>query len=382
MSYTLRVLHIIPDLGLAGAERMAVNLICGLKRDGFVVEAVSLYDRKGTELELLLEENGITTWYLGKRPGFDPRMYIRLGRILNRFQPDVVHTHRYVLRYLYPLPAYISTDVKIHTVHNIAEKEVDIFGRWLHYIAFRTGVVPVAIAQTVYSSIERFYGCKGMPLITNGIPVERYNKPNVPRKTWRLTEGFDDEAVLFVSIGRLEPQKNYSLLLEAFADGPARTDPNTKLIIVGEGYLRQNLEEQTRSLGLSARVHFLGLRTDIPNILAAADIFVLSSDYEGNPLVVMEAMAAGKPVIATAVGGVPELVEPEKTGILVQSGDARALANAMNRCLLMDEIERKAMGEQGAMRAVETFDIRTMVASYQKLYQALWNKKKAHGRIG
>ena len=146
----LRVLHILPNFGPGGAERMAVNLMCGLVQDGFDVAAVSLYDRQGTDLELMLEERGIPVWYLGKRRGFDPRMYIRLERVLRRLQPDVIHTHLYVLRYLWPLSAYRHATARIHTVHNIAEKEVDAAGRCLHYVAFRTGVVPVAIAHILW----------------------------------------------------------------------------------------------------------------------------------------------------------------------------------------------------------------------------------------
>lgn len=373
MLHTFRVLHIIPNFGSGGAECMAVNLMCGLVQDGFDMAAVSLYDRQGTDLELMLQERGIPVWYLGKRRGFDPRMYIRLERLLGKLQPDVIHTHRYLLRYLWPLPAYRRAAVRVHTVHNVAEKEVDAPGRWLNHVAFRSGVVPVAIAHAVSLSLRRVYGLRATPLIPNGIPVERYNNPTVSRTNWRLAEGFDDEAVLFVSIGRLDPQKNHTLLLKAFAEGPAATDPHSHLLIVGEGLLRPILEQQAITLGLSHRVRFLGFRTDIPEVLAAADVFVLSSDYEGNPLVIMEAMAAGKPVIATAVGGVPELVEHDRTGILVQSGDVQALAAAMKR-FLKNAPERIAMGMQGALKAKELFDVRTMVAAYEKLYESLWNK--------
>lgn len=376
MVHTFRVLHIIPNFGPGGAERMAVNLIRGLVQDRFDVAAVSLYDRQGTDLELMLQESGVPVWYLGKRLGFDPRMYVRLNQVLRRLQPDVIHTHQYVLRYVWPLPAYRRAAVRVHTVHNVAEKEVDAPGRWLHHMAFRSGVVPVAIAHAVSLSLRRVYGLKATPLIPNGIPVERYNNPTVPRTNWRLGEGFDDEAVLFVSIGRLDPQKNHALLLKAFAEGPAATDPRTQLLIVGEGSLRPILEQQAMTLGLSHRVRFLGFRTDIPEVLAAADVFVSSSDYEGNPLAVMEAMAAGKPVIATAVGGVPELVEHERTGILVKSRDVQALATAMNR-FLKNAPERIAMGRQGALKAAELFDVRTMVAAYERLYESLWDKRGA-----
>jgi glycosyltransferase involved in cell wall biosynthesis len=131
--------------------------------------------------------------------------------------------------------------------------------------------------------------------------------------------------------------------------------------------LKSELERQIGASGLQERVHLLGLRSDIAEILNAADVFVLSSDYEGNPLVVLEAMAAGKPMISTAVGGVPELVEGG-CGLLVPSGDAQALSKAM-RYMLESPKARKSMGEASARRAVERFDLRVMTEAYENLYK-------------
>lgn len=370
----IRILHIIPNFGTGGAERMAVNLICGLAKSGFDVGAVSLFNRVGTDLEAVLDNAGVPVWYLGKRLGFDPRMYIRLNRVLRSFRPEVVHTHRYVLRYVWPLLEYHRVKVKVHTVHNVAEKEVDRFGRWLHLVAFHTGVVPVSIAHAVSVSLRRVYGLLDVPLIPNGIPVEQYASPKVPRADWRRKEGLCDQGVIFVSIGRLAAQKNPSLLVKAFAEGPAAIDSDAQLLFVGEGPLRTELEEQVHAIGLTHRVRFLGLRTDIPDVLAAADVFVSSSDYEGNPLAIMEAMAAGKPIIATAVGGVPELVEHGKNGLLVSSGNVEAMAEAMVG-LLRNGSMRVRMGRHGAAKATRLFNVANMVAAYECLYQQLWNKE-------
>jgi glycosyltransferase involved in cell wall biosynthesis len=122
-------------------------------------------------------------------------------------------------------------------------------------------------------------------------------------------------------------------------------------------------------LGLQERVHLLGQRSDVPETLNAADVFVLGSDYEGNPLAVLEAMAAGKPVVSTAVGGVPELVEGG-CGLLVPPRDARALSKAM-RYMLESPEARKSMGEASARRAVERFDLQVMTEAYEALYKEL-----------
>jgi glycosyltransferase involved in cell wall biosynthesis len=363
----IKVTHVLPNFGPAGAEHMAASLMRTLDRQRFEVSAISLFDRSGTRLEELLERDGIPVRYLGKRPGFDPRMFVLIARTLERIRPHVVHTHRYVLRYCVPYLLSRQVPVKVHTVHNIAEKEVGLAGRLVHRVAFKGGVLPVAIAEEVDNSLRRYYGISDSPLIPNGIPVERFRHPSVGREAWLEREGFAPTDFLFVCVAWLRPQKNPSLLLESFARGPA-SDPRARLLFVGGGELRADLEGQIYALGLQDKVHLLGVRSDIPEVLNAADVFVLSSDYEGNPLSVMEAMAAGKPVICTAVGGVPELVEDGGGGLLVPPGDAKALACAMRR-MLEDPRARASMGGASAKRAVERFDLQAMTEAYEDLYR-------------
>jgi glycosyltransferase involved in cell wall biosynthesis len=130
------------------------------------------------------------------------------------------------------------------------------------------------------------------------------------------------------------------------------------------------IEQEVRQFGIETRVHLLGNRTDVPEILGASDVFALASDWEGNPLSVMEAMAAGKPVVATAVGGVPDLVEDGWTGSLAPRGDADALAGAITGMIERPEY-RLAMGLQGAEKALEHFDVSSMSHSYERLYDQL-----------
>lgn len=363
----MKVLHILPGLGSGGAERMAVNLMRTLDREQFEVGAISLFDPLGTELDGLLARDGIPVSYLGKRRGFDPRLFERVARALERFRPQVVHTHSYVLRYALPCMLYRRIPAMIHTVHNLAEREVDWSGRLIHRVAFRRGVLPVAIAQEVADSVCRFYGIDGFPLIPNGIPVGAFRRPPIEREEWRRKEGFARTDVLFACVAGLRPQKNPALLLKSFARSPA-SDPRAHLLMVGRGKLRPELEGQIDALGLQEQVHVLGMRFDIPEILNAADVFVLSSDYEGNPLSVMEAMAAGKPVVCTAVGGVPELVENGVCGMLVPQRDAEALARAM-RYMLANPNARASMGSASAGRAIERFDSAVMTAAYENLYR-------------
>jgi glycosyltransferase involved in cell wall biosynthesis len=144
------------------------------------------------------------------------------------------------------------------------------------------------------------------------------------------------------------------------------------LVLVGDGELREQLEDQAKDLGLGSQVRFLGLRTDIPDVLGAMDVFVLSSDWEGNPLSVIEAMASGLPVVSTAVGGVPDLFEIGKEGLIVRPGDIQGLSNSM-AYLLENREARLSMGMAAARRARENYDVSTMVQAYEELYEDVVN---------
>jgi glycosyltransferase involved in cell wall biosynthesis len=280
-----------------------------------------------------------------------------------------------VLRYALPFLLLLKRASLLHTVHNLAEREIERGVRWIQRYALNHGVVPVAVAQEVAVSVERLYGVQRCRVISNGIPTNLYASPQTPRKEWRARQGFAEEDVLFVCVARFAPQKNHALLLNAFAQGPA-SDPRAHLVLVGEGILQGGLEEQAKNLGLADRVHFLGLRTDIPDVLGAMDVFVLSSDWEGNPLSVMEAMAAGLPIVSTDAGGVPKLFESGKEGFIVARGDAQALGKSM-ASLLRDQEARQSLGNAAARRARQDFDVSIMVQAYEKLYEKLVNLR--HG---
>ena len=195
----------------------------------------------------------------------------------------------------------------IHTIHNLAEKEVDRAGQWLERIAFRRNVWPVAISAEAAASFRRTYGFSASAMIPNGIALHPYRSPKEDRETSRRGLGIEPDEFAFLCAARFSPQKDHRTLLEAFSQGPGLR-ARTRLLLAGDGKLMAQTEKLAARLGLRDRVTFLGRRPDIPNVLGAADAVVLSSQWEGNPLSVMEAMTAGKPVVATSVGAVPELL--------------------------------------------------------------------------
>lgn len=345
---------------------MTAQLAIALADREIDVRVVSLYNSPKTGNVEALEERGIVIEYYGKQQGFDPKIYLKFRASLQRWQPDIVHTHLYVLRYCLP---YIRSKRRrwIHTVHNLARHEVDSLGKVFNRAAFKLGVTPVAIAGEVQRSMQEVYGIKELPIIPNGIDLRPFALlSDVDRLNWRRQEGFREDNLLFVAVGRLTAQKNHDLLLQAFVS-IANDFPHAELLIVGEGELRSYLTARAVALGVSSKVRFLGLRSDVTSILAASDVFVMTSDWEGNPISVMEALAAGKPVVATQVGGVPELIQQDRTGLLVPPCDVATLAAAMQR--LGSEFElRRAMGD-AAKRHASQFGIAEMAERYLSLYK-------------
>jgi glycosyltransferase involved in cell wall biosynthesis len=367
----IKVLHIVPALTPGGAERMVVHITRGLDRSRFEVAVVSIWRQVGSDLERLLDDSDADVFHLGKGRGFDCRMYPRLHRALGEYQPDIVHTHLDVLRYAFTCSVWFKrTSRWLHTVNNIAECEVGPRARWIQRLAFASGVLPVAVSEEVATSVRRLYGIDRCQVIWNCIPTDLYGSPRVPRAEWRAQEGFADDDLLIACVARFHPQKNHALLLDAFAQGPAR-HRKAHLVLVGGGPLRRELEERAQKLGVVSQVHFLGVRADIPEVLAAMDVFALSSDYEGSPLSVVEAMAAGLPVVSTRAGGVAELVEDGREGLLVQPGDVNSLSRAMT-FLAEDTEARRSMGMAGSRRARDSFDVSAMIQAYEALYETLY----------
>ena len=366
----IRVLEILATLKRAGAEQMAGALARGLHPGRFDTAVLSLYDPFPDGLEPLLEAAGIRVWHAGKRPGFDPRMLPRVARVLREFQPDILHTHSYVLRYTVPVARRAAM---VHTVHNLAEREVNAFGRWVNRVAYRRGAVPVAAGVEIAKSFRRVYGFEVGATIPNGIDLLQYRKPGA-REAWRQAHGFSGNDVLIASVARLEPQKNPLGLMEAFARG-LRDDQRCHLLLAGGGSLENAARECAERCAVERRVHLLGVCRDVPEMLAAADLFALASRWEGRPLAVMEAMAARLPVIATAVGGVPEIVEDGVSGVLVPPGGVQELADAL-AALARDGNRRQVMADAAGARATG-FGVEVMIEAYANLFERVRSNRRA-----
>ena len=370
-----RILQVVTNLGCGGAERMVVNLMTHLDPRRFEVAAISLAEPGGWALEQVLAKANIRVWHLGKKAGFAPEVFSGIRNLVRQFRPHVVHSHM-CLHYVFPALMCQRSLSFVDTVHLPGENQYRRSIRWINQSAFRLGVLPIAVSSRTADWVKDVYGVQECAVIRNGIPIKDYALPGTPRQAWRKEHGFKEDDVLFVCAARFDKQKNHQMLLEAFARGPGR-ESFAYLLLAGEGELKHDLEAQVQRLGLQEKVRFLGRLPSVSDALGAADIFVLASENEGNPLALMEAMAAGLPVVATAVGGVPELVENQNNGLLVKLGDREGMSAAMLE-LLTNAAMRKAMAGRAAENAARHFTASRMGHEYMELYGRILARQTPH----
>jgi glycosyltransferase involved in cell wall biosynthesis len=237
---------------------------------------------------------------------------------------------------------------------------------YLNGLAFRLGVRPVAISVGLQADVQRTYGTGSVAMVPNGIPTQRFQHSEEARIKVRESLQVRPGDVLLIAIGSLWPVKNHADLIRAMA-GLSKTHSNLKLILAGVGILQDELVRLRDELNLGDSVKFLGVRQDVEDLLSGADVFVMPSLAEGNPLSLMEAMASGLPVVASAVGGIPDLIDDGVNGYLVKPRDVDQLSEAIGR-LAADEDLRRGIGARNSEKAVREFDIGLMADRYWELY--------------
>ncbi len=361
----IRLLQIIPSLDIGGAQRFVVDLAKSINRDKFEVGVCLLGRRQGSFLEDELVRESIPLFFLNIKWAFHPSTIRRFSLLFTTFKPDILHTHLRAIRYVLIPARLYKKALHIHTIHSLAKQDTSFSYRGLNKIAFKyLGVIPVSVSRKVSHTVKELYGVES-PTIYNGVPTSKY-----PGE--REGSTFKGE-IRILNVGKFKRAKNHLLLVEAFAKAWAE-ERRLRLMLAGDGSARKKVEARVKQLGLEDRVDFLGWRSDIPNLLSRCDIFVLSSEWEGFGIALVEAMAGGKPIVATRVGGVPEVVEDGETGFLVPPRDAEALAGAILK-LARDENLRREMGEKGWKRAREKFDISLIAQQYERLYEERLGKK-------
>ena len=369
-----RVMHVTTGLSYGGAETQLKNVALCLKQRKWSLSVVSMLPPGAYVDEL--KAAGICVYDLRMRRKVpDPRAVLRLASIVRRECPLVVHAHMIHANLLARITRlFVSIPALICTAHNITE------GGRARELAYRL-TDPLADLTTQVSEAcrQRYIQVGAVPphkiiSIPNGIDTSRFQPSPTIRQAVREQLGCAPDAFVWLTVGRLEPVKNHLGLLSAFRE-VAAVHPHARLLIAGQGPLQAATEQRIVELGLADRVRLLGLRRDIPDLLNAADAFVLPSLWEGMPLTLLEASATALPIVATDVGGNSEVVLESKTGYLVPVRDTAALAEAMLRVMRLSDADRFTMGQAGRAHVVQNFDLERVVDRWEALYRELLQQK-------
>jgi len=376
----LRILLVSTEFGLGGAEQQVRLLARAFSERGHEVRWAGLQDPGPFAAEVA--ELGVPIVGLGMRRGrADPRGIVRLAREVRRFGPHVVHSHMVhanllarVTRLAVPMPVLVST------AHNICEG-----ARWRELAYRLTDPLCTLTTNVSRAAVERYVSVGAVPrrkirYVPNGLELSRFAPLERGRVQRLRAELGLDGAFLWLAAGRLAAVKDYPTMLRAMRS-VLRERPDAALVVAGDGPERVPLEALPGELGLPAeRVRFLGVRHDVPALMQAADGFVLSSAWEGLPMVLLEAAASRLPVVATAVGGNPELVQDGRTGLLVPPREPAALASAMLGLMAVPAEERAAWGEAGRRHVESGYRLDRVVDGWLELYQELLPAPRAPAR--
>ena len=372
-----RVLLVSTSLMTAGAQVQVLLLASALTERGHAVAVASLRDPEA--YEEAFARIGVPVTGLGMRRGVpDPRAIARLAGLVRRWRPDIVHSHMVhanllarVTRLFSPMPVQIST------AHNLSEG-----ARWRDFAYRLTDPLCTLTTNVCRACVERFVAVGAVPrrkivYLPNGLDTQAFDRDERARAELRRTLEVAD-AFVWLAVGRLDTQKDYPNLLRAVAALPQEVARPVRVLVAGAGPELDALQALAADLGLPPeRVRFLGPRTDVPALMSAADGFVLSSAWEGLPMVLLEAAGSRLPLVATDVGGNAEIVREGGGGLLVPAGDAPALAGALARVMALSSDERAAWGLASRRHVEEDFDIETIVDRWEALYERLLAARRA-----
>lgn len=370
---SIEVINIIPSLNIGGREKVVIDMINNFNSDEFALSLCCLKGQ-GPMLEFLRPDKA-KLHFLNKKKGLDYNLYLKIRNFLKEKKPVIVHTHNPGAFVYGSIGAKLANiPIIVNTEHGYGYK-ISIKKKFVEKYLMKKIDKTITVSDDLRNKLSKNKEWARSKIVTihNGINLQNFDSL-LSKYALREALGFNKDEILIGNVARLALVKDHSTLINAF-EIISKKFVNSKLIIVGEGELRGELEKKTRELCLNSRVYFLGERKDIKELLSIFDIFILSSLSEGISITLLEAMASEKPVIATNVGGNPEIVINEKTGILIPPLRPKSLSEAMEK-LIVDKNFALRMGRAAREHARANFDIKIMSEKIKKLYEELLLEKK------
>ena len=378
----IKILHLIETLRPGGAERLLQTTIKHLNSDRFQSVVVAL--SPPLDLREDFERLGVPVYCLNMRGRLDWRRGIlALNRILRRYRIHIIHTHLFYANFYGRIASlFSSVPIVVSSLHNAdyTNESKRRFGYRLRKLAdfFTARLINscfIAVSEAVRDDYQHHMGLKNIAVLPNWIDLEEFIRQDRGvseqlRNEFRIAP----EEFVLISVGKLRiKQKGQQYLVQAMCEIKA-VIPQVRLLLVGDGPDKESLQELSRSLSLEPFVVFAGQRRDIARLLAMADLFVFPSVYEGFGIALVEAMASGKPVVASRVEGILEVVTHEVSGLLVEPQSPREIADAVIR-LYRDSSLNERLGEQGKKKALEFFCARTRISQLESIYISLANNR-------
>lgn len=363
MAQRIRVLHVVASLFVGGAERLLPGLAQGLDPRRFEVRVCSL---TGGPVREDMQQKGVPLTVIGARRFYDPRTILAVTRVARTYGADVIHTHLTDADVVGRIAGAALRVPVVSTLHNVPR---DYAMQKPHRHLLQRATLPlvtrlVAVSERIrdHYTAEWHVSPSRIISIRNAVPLEPYLA--VPEGTPPTSDG-----PVIVNIAKLFPQKAQHVLLDA-AQIVLAQRPDVRFRIVGGGDMEAKLRAQALALGIAGQVDFLGVRKDIPAILATSDIFTLSSAWEGLPVTAVEAMAAARACVLTDVGGARDLIDHGQNGLIVPPANPRALAAALLD-LLANEGPRRVLGLAARAKVQREFSMERYVALHEALYESL-----------
>lgn len=371
----IRLLHVYQNSNVGGIQQQLLSLL--REYDRAVVDPVFCSLGPRGEIGSELERLGIPFVALGRGRSHrvSPGIVLELARLMRKHGTQVVRTHKYRANLYGRVAALIAgVPVRIASFHGNYRKDLRLERRIVNRLLSRATDRFVAVSGSISDDIVRYDAVEPSRVIVirNGVDTERF-RPLERRPDLRREFALQENAVVVGTIGRFVSAKGFEYLIEAVAQ-LAPSVPGIVLVIVGEGSLREKFEERAAALGIAERLVFPGMRRDIPEVLNAFDVFVMPSVAEGLPNALLEAMSCSRPIVATAVGGIPEVLGDRRNGLLVAPKDAAALAAAIAE-MLRDSAFSERCGQTARQDILDRHSIRATARTWEALYRKLLAEK-------